>query len=170
MSGIGSWLGFRYVPNLSTVTTVERPQLTANIEEVFAELEKILVAQGLYQKEATAMIKTWKDSWFEEGLRVFYILLRMTTDEILPLHVETKPKQTVRILVGRTELITPEMENDVRKQVALLNSKSSYVRANAKENLQKHGRFYEPILKSTLNNETNASLRKQIKKLISQQV
>jgi hypothetical protein len=162
----GGKIGFRYVPNLSTVTTVERPQLTAKIGDVFTELEKILVAQGLYEKEAKAMIKTWQDSWFEEGLRVFYILPRMTTDDILPLHVEPKPKQTVRILVGRTELITPEMTNDVRKQVALLNSKSSRLRANAKENLQKHGRFYEPILQ----NERNANVRKQLKKLISAEV
>jgi hypothetical protein len=76
----------------------------------------------------------------------------------------------VRVLVGRTEIITPEMTNDVKKQVALLKSKSPRVRANAKENLRKHGRFYEPILKTILPTERNANVRKQIKKLILAEV
>jgi hypothetical protein len=166
----GGKIGFRLVKSLGKETTVERPETNGNLEQVLVELEKILVAEGLYQKEAKAMIKTWLDSWFEEGLRVFYILPTNQTDKILPLTVEPKPKETVRVLVGRTELITPQMTNDVKKQVALLNSKSSRVRANAKENLQKHGRFYEPILKSILQNESDASVRKQIKKLILAEV
>jgi hypothetical protein len=85
----------------------------------------------------------------------------------LPLRVEPKPKEIVRVLVGRTEIITPEMEQDVRKQVGLLKSESAEVRAEAQKNLQKHGRFYEPILKSLLENERNAKIRAQIQKLIS---
>jgi hypothetical protein len=34
--------------------------------------------------------------------------------------------------------------------------------------LQKHGRFYEPILKSILESEKDAKVRAQIQKLISQ--
>jgi hypothetical protein len=32
------------------------------------------MAQGLFPKEAHAMVDTWRDSWFEEGTRAFYIL------------------------------------------------------------------------------------------------
>jgi len=31
-----------------------------------------------------AMLETWRDSWFEEGMRVFYILPRATVDTLLP--------------------------------------------------------------------------------------
>ncbi|HEX8369358.1 MAG TPA: hypothetical protein VF604_12510 [Pyrinomonadaceae bacterium] len=163
----GGKIGFRFVASLAKQSVVERPETSQTLDKVLIELEKVLVAEGLYAKEAKAMIKTWQDSWFEEGLRVFYILPTGATDEILPLRVEPKPKEIVRVLVGRTEIITPEMEQDVRKQVGLLKSESAEVRAEAQKNLQKHGRFYEPILKSLLENERNAKIRAQIQKLIS---
>jgi hypothetical protein len=162
----GGKIGYEFVPTLSGETIVERPNLSKNLTQVFDELEKALVAQGLYEKEAKAMIETWKDSWFEEGLRVFYILPRMTTDEILPLTVQPRPKETIRVLVGRTEVVTPEMEKDVRKQVGLLRSTSAKVREEAQNNLKKYGRFYEPILKSILESEKDAKVRTQIQKLI----
>ncbi len=160
-------IGYEFVPTLAGETIVERPNLNKNLTQVFDELEKILVAQGLYEKEAKAMIETWKDSWFEEGLRVFYILPRKLTDEILPLTVQPRPQETVRVLVGRTEVITPEMEKDVRKQVGLLRSTSKKVREQAQSNLKRYGRFYEPILKNILENERDAKVRMQIKKLIN---
>ncbi len=36
----------------------------------------MLIAQGLYQDEAQAMLETWRDSWFEEGSRLLYIVPR----------------------------------------------------------------------------------------------
>jgi hypothetical protein len=71
------------------------------------------------------------------------------------------------VLVGRAEVITPEMERDVKRQVARLRSASARERAVARGNLKKHGRFYEPILKSILESEKNAGVRKQIEKLIA---
>jgi hypothetical protein len=163
----GGKIGFRLIDKLSgKETAVERPETGKTLDDVFVALEKILVAEGLYAKEAKAMIKTWQDSWFEEGLRVFYVLPTKATDAILPLTVNPKPRETVRVLVGRAEVITPEMEQDVRKQVGLLKSASAEVRAEAQKTLQKHGRFYEPILKSLLETEKDAKIRAQIQKLI----
>lgn len=164
----GGKIGFRLIDKFAgKETAIERPETGRTLGDVYAELEKILVAEGLYAKEAKAMIKSWQDSWFEEGLRVFYILPTKATDRILPLTVNPKPRETVRVLVGRAEIITPEMERDVRKQVGLLKSASAEVRAEAQKNLQKHGRFYEPILKSILESEKNAKVRAEIQKLIS---
>jgi hypothetical protein len=112
------------------------------------------------------MIETWKDSWFEEGVRVFYILPRMATDKVLPLRVQPQPKETVRVLVGRSEVITPQMETDVRRQVNRLRSPSAAVRAAAEETLKQHGRFYEPVLASVLKTETNPFVRSQLEHLI----
>lgn len=163
----GGKIGYAYVAQVADMTTVERPVLSKTREQVFAELERILLVNGLYEKEAKAMIKTWADSWFEEGLRVFYILPRMTTDEILPLWTDVPRKETVRVMVGRTEVITPEMEHDVKRQVALLGSKSETVREEASNNLKSRGRFYEPVLKSILEAETNAAMRARIEKVIA---
>jgi hypothetical protein len=69
-----------------------------------AELEQILIAHGLYAKEARAMIETWRDSWFDEGKRLFYIVSRKTIDSILPLEITPAPSEIVRVFVGRIEL------------------------------------------------------------------
>lgn len=163
----GGRTGFKFIESLPKELTTERPETNKTLPEVYAELEKILVAEGLYEKEAKAMIETWKDSWFEEGLRVFYVLTEKTTDKILPLKIEPRPKEIVRVMVGRAEVITPEMEQDVRRQVGLLRSDSSKTRADAQNYLRKYGRFYEPVLKSLLENERDPKVRAQIEELIS---
>lgn len=162
----GGKINFGFVEKLSGEMIIERPAANKTLEDVLTTLEKILVAEGLYEKEAKAMIATWKDSWFEEGLRVFYILPRRMIDKILPLDIKPEPKETVRVMVGRAEVVTPEMERDVRKQVELLKSSSAKTREEAQTNLRKRGRFYEPILKSILQNEKDEQVRAQIQKLI----
>jgi hypothetical protein len=162
----GGKIGFRVVDTVSKEAVIKRPPTNTTLDDVIGELTKMLVDQGLYNKEAKAMINTWRDSWFEEGLRVFYISPTKATDAILPLSVAPQPKEVVRVLVGRAEIITPEMEKDVKKQVTLLKSSSAKVRYQAREELKKHGRFYEPILKSILETEKNAKVRALIRKLI----
>lgn len=110
--------GFRVVGAVRDEVNVARPELTQGKAELFATLERTLVGQGLYEKEALAMVKTWRDSWFEEGLRVFYIVPRPAVDAILPLKMDPKPWDIVRVFVGRAELLTPEMEQTVQSIVA----------------------------------------------------
>lgn len=69
-----------------------------------AELERILVAHGLFPKEAEAMVETWRDAWFGEGTRLFYVVSQNTIDSILPLEIEPVPAGVVRVFVGRVEL------------------------------------------------------------------
>src|SRR5262249_30066553 len=78
------------------------------------EIAKALTRQQLYPREAEAMVKTWKDSWFEEeGIRVLYLLPRKWTDEILPLNIKPQPRELVRVMVGRAEVISPDLEKRV---------------------------------------------------------
>ena len=112
------------------------------------------------------MIKTWRNSWFEEGMRVFYILPRRTTDEILPVTIEPRPAELVRVLVGRAEVITPGMEKSVQQQLSLLRDSSPQVRETAMREIRKYGRFSEPILKRLLVAERDARVRASIRKLI----
>ena len=98
-------------------------------------LERVLIAQGLYPKEARAMIATWRDAWFEEGSRLFYIAPQRTVDAVLPLDITPRPSDVVRVFVGRIELMTRETLDDVRNgllkndQRALSNTAASWSRS-----------------------------------------
>ncbi|HKS41020.1 MAG TPA: hypothetical protein VJX74_10455 [Blastocatellia bacterium] len=145
---------------------IERPALDQTIDSLAGDLVNLLVAEGLYEKEAHAMIKTWRDSWFEEGLRIFYIVPRKIIDGILPLRIEPEPEELARVLVGRMEVITPEMERAIQQQVAKLESASSDIQSIARTIIRKHGRFSEPVLKSILEKTTNTKLRRRIEQII----
>ena len=49
------------------------------------------------------MVETWKDSWFEKGARLIYIVPSRAVDQILPLQIEPQPAETTRVFVGRLE-------------------------------------------------------------------
>ena len=162
----GGRVGYRVCDAFTGEMTHERPALDKSMDALLAELKQVLVAGGLYEREAEAMIKTWRDSWFEEGLRVFYLLPRRTTDEILPVTIEPRPAELVRVLVGRAEVITPEMEKHVQQQIGLLRDPSPQARDAARKAIKKYGRFAEPILKRLLAQETDAEVRFEITRLI----
>ena len=69
-------IGYRLIDAFTGQLTYERPALDKNLASLLQDLKQILVASGLYLKEAEAMVKTWRSSWFAEGLRVFYVLPR----------------------------------------------------------------------------------------------
>lgn len=73
-----------------------------------------LVEAGLSHEEAAAMLATWKESYFErEGLRVFWIVPRAFTDRVLPLRLDPAPTSLERVLVGRSEVISPEFATEI---------------------------------------------------------
>ncbi len=85
--------------------------------EVYASMRGALVQAGLFPKEADAMLQTWWSSYFgHHGLRAFWIVPENFTRSVLPLTVEPPPKQQTRVLVGRSELLTPQFEKDLLVQ------------------------------------------------------
>jgi hypothetical protein len=106
------------------------------VESIGGDLEAVLIARGLYPDEARAMIETWKNSWFEEGSRLFYIVPPTFVNAVLPLSIRPAPAQVNRVFVGRLELITPATEQAV--ETALRRHDPSVI--------TKYGRFLEPIL------------------------
>ncbi len=76
-------------------------------------LENALVAEGLFRDEAAAMISTWRNSWFEDGVRVLFTLPQKTTDRLLPLSITPPPERVERVMVGRYEIVTPAMREDI---------------------------------------------------------
>jgi hypothetical protein len=82
------------------------------------------------------MIETWKDSWFTEGTRVFYLVPSQMIDQILPLQIEPKPAKVARVFVGRIEVFTPATIDAVAKAIDTKDD----------ETLQRYGRFLGPIV------------------------
>jgi hypothetical protein len=115
--------------------------------QLMGEMAAALVKQGLYEREAAAMVNTWKHQWFEEeGVRVLYLLPRGWTDRALPLTVNPAPQKVERVMVGRAELITPQMELSLKKQVTRYMSGEKAAKLAATEAVQRlgFGRFLEP--------------------------
>jgi hypothetical protein len=163
-------IGYRLIDGFTGEITVERPAFDKKADEsmtsLLQDLQQVLVRSGLYEKEAAAMIKTWRSSWFEEGLRVFYVLPRSATDAVLPITIDPKPAELVRVLVGRAEVVTPEMEKKVQAQVRMLGDPLPEVREEARQTIRKYGRFSEPILKRILKHEDDPAVRERLKELI----
>jgi hypothetical protein len=99
----GDRIGFRRIGRIGHETTLLRPELRGDFHELCAAIEQLLVEQGLYKREARAMVETWRETWFEEGLRVLYLVPRDFTDQVLPLSVSPRPIELVRVLVGRID-------------------------------------------------------------------
>jgi hypothetical protein len=133
----GGRLGYRNAGAVRRSVTLDAPSLDGSLSQLRYDLENALVAQGLFPKEAQAMVETWRDSWFEEGSRLIYVVPAAAVDAILPLQVEPAPSQTARVFVGRIELITPETKRAVREAIA----KSDW------SAVDRYGRFLDPILK-----------------------
>ena len=113
------------------------------------------------------MLNTWRDSWFEEGLRVFYIMPRKTTDAILPINIDPQPEGLVRVLVGRTEMLTPEMEKTVTEKLRTLNDPSPNVRQTALKDINRYGRFTESILTQILNHTKDSGIKQEVERLLA---
>ena len=111
-------LGYRNAGAVENTVTLERPTLDDAFPQLRYDLETALVEQGLFLKEAQAMVETWRDSWFEEGARLIYIMPSRAVDAILPLQVEPVPSQIARVFVGRIELMTPETTRTVEDALA----------------------------------------------------
>jgi hypothetical protein len=129
-------IGYTIVRDLDKQTTLEPPKLTSDFASLQQSLEGLLVAQGMYAAEASAMVETWKDTWFEKGTRVFYIVPPKTVDAILPLTIEPKPAHLARAFVGRMEIITADMQKEVL----------TAIRSQDRPVLESYGRFLSPIV------------------------
>jgi hypothetical protein len=104
------------------------------------QLEKTLVAHGLYPKEAKAMIESWRGSWFEHGTRLFYIVSGYAVDAILPLQIDPQPVDVKRVFVGRLEIATPTTLREVKNAI----------QQKDRATLDRYGRFLQPIGKQLL--------------------
>lgn len=160
--------------------TLVNSRASSTIDTLADAVTKALVREGLYEKESLAMVNTWRSSWFgEPGTRLLYIVPRTITDSLLPLEVSPRPETTVRVLVGRMEIMTPEQESQVialvRKSAA---ERQAEIEAAAPEGrepkyagpaeLGQLGRLAEPALVRVQAISKDPALRAEARLLLTQ--
>lgn len=150
----GHQVGYRIIGPFGSQVVLAPLELTDSVESLCSDLEGILAARGLFADEAHAMVETWKDSWFEEGARLFYIVPRKFLDSVLPLSITPVPVNTVRAFVGRIELVTPATERAVESALA----------RNDRTTLAQYGRFLEPILATMIQQSSDGNRAAQLRR------
>ncbi len=106
------------------VSRITFPKPERPLDEVESELadawKRALAADGLTPEEASAMVETWRETWFREsGDRILTLVPRKTIDAMLPLNITPTPAKTERVFVARIEMVS-----SIREQAlaSLLNS------------------------------------------------
>lgn len=127
--------GYRLIRDIRGKALLDPPDLTEPAGSIPQELEGALTAAGLYPKEAAAMIETWRDSWFEEGMRLFYLVPRKTVDAVLPIKIAPAPTAMERVFVGRIELFSPSVQRTIEAAVESGDTKT----------MARYGRFLRPF-------------------------
>ncbi|MEO0479434.1 MAG: hypothetical protein AAF196_08140 [Planctomycetota bacterium] len=136
--------------------SVEFRPLGDVVFELFETIHEALVAQGLFEDEALAMVRTWSRQWFRsQGHRVIYLVPRSSVESRLPLMVNPAPDSMVRVLVGRLEFLTPEREAAVNIALRERSDDDPAVREGAEKVLEGLGRFLEPHLRRALTSTTD---------------
>ena len=148
----GNKLGYSVAGVVRNEVVLDPPKLTGTLDSLNNQLEDMLVAHGLYADEARAMVQTWRDSWFEEGSRLIYIVPAEFVNKILPLSIHPVPAQTVRVFVGRLELVTPATEQAVQ----------TAFESHDELTLRKYGRFLQPILTEMMQKASDKDRRKTL--------
>jgi hypothetical protein len=88
-----------------------------NLDRLWKAMHGVLVSQGLYDDEATAMLSTWKRAYYTSpGRRLFFPVPRAWVDHRLPLEISAQAK-IERVFVGRIELVT-ERHEDILRELA----------------------------------------------------
>jgi hypothetical protein len=137
------------------------------VSQVKEAVASALIQAGLYPKEAQAMVNTWEKSYFRtEGLRMLYVLPRRLVDDIIPIQIQPAPQQLQRVMVGRSELLTPDMERRLEKAVADLTVSNPSIRLAGAAVLAQLGRIREPALHRVAAMTTWPDVRHQAQTLI----
>ena len=99
--------------------------------------------------------------------RVIPVKRRAVTDSVLPLTIDPQPSELTRVLIGRVEIITPEMEKGIERAVSSVGDSPQSLQLAAADITRKHGRFAEPVLKAALEKTTDPTIRARIQQIIN---
>jgi hypothetical protein len=147
---------------------VNLPSESSTVNALAGAMVHELTAAGLYDKEALAMVNTWRASWFgENGTRLLYLVPGKLTDKLLPLTVDPVPDERVRVLVGRLETLTPE---DCQRLVRTLGGNKAddkSAEAAVKAEVASLGRFAEPAIQFVIGQTSDQPTRDRLKAILA---
>jgi len=102
-----------------TIKIVCKPSTATSASDLSDEMtrfEGALVTAGLFDDEAQALLSTWQESYFQhDGLKVFWLAPRSFTDTILPINITPVPQDLQRVIVGRSEVLTTQKEQELKQ-------------------------------------------------------
>jgi hypothetical protein len=144
----GDRVRFSRYANATGVYPMQLSAETRSIADLSDAVARALVEEGLYEREARAMVKTWEDSWFREagtGTRLLYTIPRPATDALLPLAIQPTPDELVRVMVGRVDVMTREQEGKIAALLTRSPEREGLTVEAARE-LKALGRFLGPAV------------------------
>jgi len=97
-----------------------------------------------------------------------YVLPRKWTDKVLPITLSPTPKDLVRVMVGRAEMITPGMEWELLKQIVNFSESNDAGRLKVVTEARSIGlgRFAEPAVRYVLGKAPSPDFSQQAWKLL----
>ncbi|MGH7132781.1 MAG: hypothetical protein ACREJO_12635 [Phycisphaerales bacterium] len=139
-------------------------------ESALAEATKAaLIGQGLTQSEATAMVETWRTSWFgEPGTRLMSITPPGRVERVLPLKITPTPEEVKRVFVARAEVMTPEDEARLTGLLKRFGTAMRTERGAERESAEINrwlGRFKVPAVKRVAAMSDDADVREAAKRI-----
>jgi hypothetical protein len=151
-----------------TALLSSRQPLNEGVPHAKEVVAATLVREGLYIKEAQAMVNTWEKSYYRtEGLRLLYVLPRALVDDTIPLQIRPAPLKLERVMIGRIEVLTPDLEQRIEQAVADLTVPHPAVRLAAAAALERLGRIQEPVLRRIAALTTRPEVRAQAQALLA---
>jgi hypothetical protein len=119
------------------------------VADLGRHMHRSLTTAGLFEDEAKALLDTWELSYFKSpGLRAFFLVPPDWTNHYLPLKLSIEA-EIKRVMVGRVELVTPELRARARECAALSSQRDrpeSPVEKRYQELYQKLGRFRDALI------------------------
>lgn len=166
---------YAYLPSLAKGARLDQavPDMSASrpldefVARISDDVAARLVQSGLFEKEARAMVNTWKSSYFKrDGVRVLFTLPQSWTDRFIPIKINPQPAKLVRVMVGRLELLDAARERRAEEAISRLGSPDPETRERAFEALRAEGRYVEPVVRRVLATATDATVRTLARRLL----
>jgi hypothetical protein len=145
---------------MATLNSFDEGDFSAdNLANLKKSMHASLVAAGLFDDEATAMLDTWELSYFKSaGTRLFFIVPRAWSDHYLPLRVSVDADIN-RVMVGRIDVVTPEHREALR-QLATIDPKTDPAKFTSL--YQQLGRFRDALLLESQRRHPDAAGEKML--------
>ncbi|MBX3442295.1 MAG: hypothetical protein KF774_07795 [Planctomyces sp.] len=132
------------------------------------QLVAALMSSGLYEKEARSMVATWKQAWyFEPGTRVLCLVPQELTDAVLPLTIEPQPQETLRVMVARLELMTPEEERHLLSLMETSSRNEADIDETLLNRCLERGRLAAPAIQRVSRLTDSATIRAEGERVLA---